>query len=70
MKDCFFDFDYERDGYTPCDDYETCDECAWYADVWEGSDDVDDREDIEEICDDDCEHCEWATCPKMEGAEE
>lgn len=23
-----------------------------------------------EICDNDCEHCEWATCPKMEGAEE
>ena len=20
-----------------------------------------------EICDNDCEHCEWATCPKMEG---
>lgn len=20
----------------------------------------------EEICDNDCEHCDWATCPKME----
>lgn len=23
-------------------------------------------ENEEEQCDDDCEHCEWVTCPKME----
>lgn len=22
-----------------------------------------------EICDNDCEHCDWVTCPKMEDAE-
>ena len=45
MKDCFFDFDYERNGYTPCDDCETCDECAWYVDVL---DDVDSEKGAEE----------------------
>ena len=36
MKDCFFDFDYDWNGYTPCNDCETCDECAWYTDVMDG----------------------------------
>lgn len=24
------------------------------------------EKEVSEQCDDDCEHCEWATCPKME----
>lgn len=28
------------------------------------------KESAEDVCDNDCEHCDWATCPKAEeGAE-
>ena len=33
MRECQWDFDWERLGYSPCNECDTCDECVWYAEI-------------------------------------
>ena len=38
-----------------------CPKCGWCRGWYTN------KEGTQAICDNDCEHCDWATCPKMEG---